>query len=436
MWIQRLSGYSDPRSIQDHRAPYERDRTRAIHCPAFRRLQGKTQILNHAISDFHRTRLTHSLEVASIGCSIVRNLRISQQNSLINELLPDDDLINVICLLHDIGHPPFGHSGEIALNYIMDTHGGFESNGQTLRVLTKIEDSYGIHGLDLTRRSLLGILKYPVKRNYVVARSRQNITHSDMQKINFKDWLPPKAYFDCEQPEVSWLLDTFTPNDRILFQSLARQPSQYDHGSTAYTTFDCSIMNISDDIAYGVHDLEDALYLKLITREQIDTPILQQCLLNTGLSKTHPDLLMKLFASETQPRKQAIGEIVNYLVTATHLSMINDAFICHHLKYNISLLPEATELLNYFKTCVYTYLIDSKEARIFERGRQTILVDLFQAILNNTKLLDTTSYQLYNLATNQSQTYRIICDYIANMTDNHALNIHANLFNLPSYRIS
>jgi len=162
MWMDRRSGQENQRGYQDHRSPFERDRTRVIHCPAFRRLQRKTQILGTDEGDFHRTRLTHSLEVASIGSSIVRNLMVNQSLGLFDRLLPSDDLIHVICLLHDIGHPPFGHGGEVALNYMMRHHGGFEGNAQTLRLLAKIEDSYGSFGLDLTRRALLGILKYPV----------------------------------------------------------------------------------------------------------------------------------------------------------------------------------------------------------------------------------------------------------------------------------
>jgi len=159
MWTHRRSGQSNQRGSHDHRDPYERDRTRVIHCPAFRRLQRKTQILGTDEGDFHRTRLTHSLEVASIGSSLARNLNTNHQHSILSALLPSDDLINTICLLHDIGHPPFGHGGEVALNYKMRAHGGFEGNAQTLRLLTKVENSYGAYGLDLTRRALLGILK-------------------------------------------------------------------------------------------------------------------------------------------------------------------------------------------------------------------------------------------------------------------------------------
>ena len=216
MWTHRLSGQTNQRGDQDHRTPYERDRTRVIHCPAFRRLQRKTQILGTDAGDFHRTRLTHSLEVASIGCSIVRNFKINCDENACISLLPCNDLTNVLCLLHDIGHPPFGHGGEVALNFMMREHGGFESNAQTMRLLTKIEQSYGAFGLDLTRRSLLGLLKYPVRRSLVIAPELPNACG---HVIHMNDWIPPKAYFDSEQAEVEWLLSPLSVADRTRFQS-------------------------------------------------------------------------------------------------------------------------------------------------------------------------------------------------------------------------
>lgn len=194
MLTQRRSGLNNQRGTLDHRDPYERDRTRVIHCPAFRRLQRKTQILGTDEGDFHRTRLTHSLEVDSIGRSIARNLKNNPEYApIISGLLPNDDLISVICLLHDIGHPPFGHGGEVALNYMMRDYGGFEGNAQTLRLLTKVENSYGSFGLDLTRRALLGILKYPVPRSKVAAKKQPPIHESIHKTIKVNEWLPPKA---------------------------------------------------------------------------------------------------------------------------------------------------------------------------------------------------------------------------------------------------
>jgi dGTPase len=429
MWTHRRSGQTNQRGSMDHRDPYERDRTRVIHCPAFRRLQRKTQILGTDEGDFHRTRLTHSLEVASIGSSIVRNLAIGQPPALLSNLLPHDDLISVICLLHDIGHPPFGHGGEVALNYMMRDHGGFEGNGQTLRLLTKIENSYGQFGLDLTRRALLGILKYPVKRSSVVA-SRQSETINTMSKtIRINDWLPPKSYFDCEQDEVDWLLQPFNDSDRTLFQTLAESPQENRHGRAAYHTFDCSVMDMADDIAYGVHDLEDAIHLRLINRAHLDTPEFHSLIEATLLTSKPGAFLDLLFNSALHLRKQAIGEMVNYFITANELKLTNESFANDVLKYNIVLLPEAKRLLDYLMQCIYQYVIDSQEARTFEHGGQTVVLRLFEAISSNpSSLLDNKNRTLFEEADNEPAALRVVCDYIANMTDEYAYRMHERLF--------
>lgn len=428
-WTQRRSGQTHQRGLQDHRDPYERDRTRVIHCPAFRRLQRKTQILGTDEGDFHRTRLTHSLEVASIGCSIARHFTLNHQQDELIGLLPSDDLMSVICLLHDVGHPPFGHGGEVALNYMMQQLGGFEGNAQTLRLLTKVEASYGNFGLDLTRRALLGLLKYPAKWSCVVAPELPIITQSFNRNIRINDWLPPKAYFDCEQAEVDWLLSAFCESDRLLFQSLAVLPQQYQHGKTAYCTFDCSIMNIADDIAYGVHDLEDAIHLRLINRAHLDTAVFRALLADAGFSIKQPLFLEALFDTALDNRKQAIGEMVNYFITATNVVVTNVSFDNPLLKYNVVLRPEASALLDYIKQCIYQYVIDSQEARTFEYGGQTVVQRLFEAISSNpVGLLDNKNRVLYHQATNEAASFRVVCDYIANMTDEYAYRMHERLY--------
>ncbi|HHT9694161.1 TPA: anti-phage deoxyguanosine triphosphatase [Legionella pneumophila] len=430
MWTHRRSGQTNQRGSQDHRDPYERDRTRVIHCPAFRRLQRKTQILGTDEGDFHRTRLTHSLEVDSIGRSIVRNLMTNQEHQLLlSSLLPNDDLISVICLLHDIGHPPFGHGGEVALNYMMRHYGGFEGNGQTLRLLTKVENSYGGFGLDLTRRALLGILKYPVKRANVVAPQQPPIHESIHKTIKINDWLPPKAYFDCEQPEVDWLLSPLSDNDRELFQSLSVKPNGTQAGKAAYHNFDCSIMDTADDIAYGVHDLEDAIHLRLINRSHLDTPEFRQLISETTLSLHQERLLNSLFSPEICLRKQAIGEMVNYFITSTQIIVTNEEFENSLLKHNIALIPEAHALLSYLMQCIYNNVIDSQEARTFEYGGQTVVLRLFDAISSNpASLLDNKNRVLFSQAPDEVAAYRVVCDYLANMTDEYAYRMHERLF--------
>ena len=130
---ERLSGWE---SDGDFRTPFQMDRDRVLHTPAFRRLQSKTQVFWSGEYDFYRTRLTHSLEVAQIGRSICHWLKQSSE-LLSDDYFIDPELVEVVCLSHDLGHPPFGHAGERSLNYLMHEYGGFEGNAQTLRLLTE-----------------------------------------------------------------------------------------------------------------------------------------------------------------------------------------------------------------------------------------------------------------------------------------------------------
>jgi dGTPase len=425
MWTQRRSGQTHQRSQSDHRDPYERDKTRVIHCPAFRRLQRKTQILGTDEGDFHRTRLTHSLEVASIGCSIVRHLKKLTEQSELRDLLPADDLISVICLLHDIGHPPFGHGGEVALNYMMRNAGGFEGNAQTMRLVTKLENSYGAFGLDLTRRAMLGILKYPVAWSKTVATKSPVIRTS----LRINDWLPPKAYFDSEQYEVEWILLPFSESDKQLFQTLRQNPSDEKHGKSLYHTLDCSLMDVADDIAYGVHDLEDAIHLRLIQRAHLDTPLFRQKLADTLQFLDPNNFLNSLFDPAIAIRKQAIGELVNYFITETVIQITNPDFEHGLLRYNACLQPAAQQVLDELMQCIYQNVIDSQEARTFEYGGQMVVQRLFEAFSSNPgSLLDHKNRILFNQATNEVAATRVVCDYIANMTDEYAYRMHERLF--------
>lgn len=416
-WTLRLSGQQRQRGAKDFRSPFERDKTRVIHSAAFRRLQHKTQIYGGHGGNFHRTRLTHSLEVASIACSVVHYLQAVNQNQEFLAYLPPDDLIEVICLLHDIGHPPFGHGGEAALNALMSNYGGFESNAQTLHLVSSLETAYEPFGLDLSRRTLLGILKYPMAYRRA---GLESIKHDLLDASDRASWKSVKCYYDFNQELVDWILQPFDISDQHTFQS-------YNAAGGLYHSLDCSIMDIADDIAYGVHDLEDAIHLGLMNRHHLELleiePLFTQC-----KDLDYNQVMDGLFAYHPAVRKQAIGALVNFFVSSTTVEY--QAHLSHPLLASQAVLtPQARKLLDVFIKCVYQQIIDSPPARAQEYGSQNVIIDLFRVMLANPeRLLDLPSRQRLANVKKPGDLERIVCDCLANMTDDAAIRLHAKLF--------
>jgi dGTPase len=420
VWTLRLSGQQRQRGLNDFRTPFERDRTRVIHSAAFRRLQQKTQIYGGHAGNFHRTRLTHSLEVASIGVSLVRHLRVLEKDEVVLNHLPSDDLIDVICLLHDIGHPPFGHGGEAALNALMSPHGGFESNAQTLHLVSNLEMAYEPFGLDLTRRVLLGILKYPVCYQNLQPSTSKDDVENLLVQTNREKWASLKAYYHFNQELVDWILSPFVEEDKASFQQFKNQ-SALHHG------LDCSLMDIADDIAYGVHDLEDAIHLGLILRHHLEASILEEiCAQIPELD--YFSIVDGLFSCHQAIRKQTIGGLVHFFVTSTRIEK-NALFSHPLLGFQCILTPQARQLLDFLIACVFGHVIDSPPARAQEYGSQNVLINLFQALQSNpTRLLDGYSRSRLSMAKTATDEARVICDCLANLTDDVAIRFHAKLF--------
>jgi len=451
-WLDRRLKKVSKRQL-DHRNPFQRDRARVLHSAAFRRLQSKTQVMGSGKSDFYRTRLTHSLEAAQIGSGISAQLRCKYPQQC-QALFPDtDSLIETICLAHDIGHPPFGHGGEVALHYMMRNHGGFEGNGQTLRIVARLEPFSEHYGMNLSRRALLGLMKYPQQLE-LLTKNGTAANVSNFRQLKAQDWHPPKGLYRDDQDIIDWVLSPLSASDRTLFQQIIysknESKSSYEeskHNKTRFKSIDCSIMELADDIAYGIHDLEDAIVTNVVNRndfeqqvilklQQIDDPWLQE------YSKT---LTEKLFSPAHHLQKDAIGGLVNYLITAIELSDLNKQIDVNFseplLRFNATLTPSTAQVLQIFKDFVFNYVIKLTSIQRLEYRGQQIVMELFEALSSDPmRLLPSNSAQRWLLAKENGQNHqRVIADYIAGMTDDYATRLYQSLFNAgsdSSYQLS
>jgi len=432
---------------QDHRDPFQRDRARILHSAAFRRLQSKTQVMGSGQSDFYRTRLTHSLEAAQIGSGITAQLRCKYPE-LCQALFPTtDSLIEALCLAHDIGHPPFGHGGEVALHYMMHKHGGFEGNGQTFRIVARLEPFSEKHGMNLTRRTLLGLMKYP----QTLARLNQQSTNSELtshRQLKAQDRHPPKALYCDDTDIIDWVLSPLSVKDRNLFQQIKLSKNDKTHHKTRFKSLDCSIMELADDIAYGIHDLEDAIVTGVVNRNDFDHHVIEKLtkIDDLWLNEYSKNLTEKLFSEHHHLQKDAIGGLVNYLITAIELTNVNDTFADANLginfdvnfdedllKYNATLPSTTSQALQIFKDFVYQFVIKQTSIQRLEYRGQQIVMELFEALSSDPlRLLPNNSAKRWQQAINNGENaHRVIADYIAGMTDEYATKLYQALF-VPS----
>ena len=431
-WLERVQQQSSQRE-GDHRTPFQRDKARILHSAAFRRLQAKTQVLGVGMSDFYRTRLTHSLEASQIGQGIAAQLR-SKFPELTNELGLNDTLIEALCLSHDIGHPPFGHGGEVALNYKMREHGGFEGNGQTFRIVTKLEPYTADSGMNLSRRTLLGLIKYPnyidvLEHKKVLEPTSQSLSH---RQIQASQWHPAKGLYLCDSKMFDWLLAPLSTQDKNRFMSF--KASDSGHSKTRYKSFDCSIMELADDIAYGIHDLEDAIVMGIVTQSQFMQEVAEPIAALGGiwLSKNIITLTIKLFSHEHHERKDAIGALVNSFITCIEIEDLEPAFDESLLKYNAVFPPLYQQALSVFKKYVFNRVILKPDIQLLEYKGQQIVMELFEAFSSDPiRLLPENTRQRYKAANAENNGQRVISDYISGMTDGFASRLYSNLF-LPA----
>ncbi|MEQ8332514.1 anti-phage deoxyguanosine triphosphatase [Nisaea sp.] len=432
-WLERRESWSQqPEDARDGAAI---DYGRVIHSGSFRRLQGKTQILSLGDSDFYRTRLTHSLEVAQIAGGIARQLEKTYPGHPATEHLPGISMIHAIGCTHDLGHPPFGHGGEVALNYCMREEGGFEGNGQTLRILSKLELFSANAGANLTRRSLLGVLKYPaaysrVRNSDIVPALAKG--PSALNLLDVKSCKPPKCYMDSEQDVVDWVLAPLNASDRETFQQVTERSDK--HAATSHKSLDCSIMDVADDIAYGVHDLEDAIALGIVSEDTFRESLDEKCpTFLEALKEKYPGesgndvfshFVEGLFGN-SGTRKRFISRLVHHFISAVEYSEVPQ-LMEPLVRYRAELRDDQRTFLNELQGFVVKHVIKSPEVQHLEFKGQGMVVSVFEAMQSDPNRLLPRDI-LVHFESDEDKS-RIICDYIAGMTDSYLLKTYERLF--------
>jgi len=365
---QRSRGRRHAEPAPAGRTEFQRDRDRIVHAGAFRRLEYKTQVFVNHEGDLFRTRLTHSLEVAQIARSVARNLRLNE------------DLIEAISLAHDLGHTPFGHAGQDALNACMrelaPAAGGFEHNLQSLRVVDELEERYGaFNGLNLCFETREGILKH------------------------------------CSRDSALRLGEV---GERFLNRT---QPS-----------LEAQVANLSDEIAYNNHDIDDGLRSGLITLDQLAAvDIFAQH--RAQVQAIYPELPARRLVAET------IRRMINTLIidltetTAGRIAQAAPASLddVRHAGalagFSPAMRAQADQLKHFLHENLYRHYrvmrMTTKAARIVR--------DLFTAFLDEPRLLPP---QFQRRAAGGDAQARSIADYIAGMTDRYAIREHARLFDM------
>ena len=359
------------------RSPFQRDRDRIIHSGAFRRLKHKTQVFVYHEGDHFRTRLTHSLEVAQIARSLSRFLRL------------DEDLAEALALAHDLGHTPFGHAGEDALSEVMAPWGGFDHNGQALRIVTRLEARYAeFDGLNLTWECLEGLVKH---NGPLVAKE------GDLTGV-------PWAI--CEYEHVDGL-------------ELHTQPG-----------VEAQVAALSDDIAYNTHDIDDGLRAGLFTVDDLAELPLVGPVIREVWDK-YPDLERSRLIHESTRRM--IDRMVQSLIGETRARL--DRYK-PETPADIRSLPEpvvalSDDMLTANKT-LKSFLFD-RMYRHYRVNRMTsqarrVVKELFSVFLEEPECLPTRWREAFAVTDGATARARLVSDYIAGMTDRFALDEHQRLF--------
>lgn len=388
------------------RTPFEQDRDRIIYSPAFRRLQNKTQVFLSGEFDFYRTRLTHSMEVSQIGRSIVNHLNRTS-NELSDEFHIDQDLVESICLAHDIGHPSFGHAGEQILNTMMLESGGFEGNAQNLRILVDLfyRDKSCWSGMKPTRAFLDGMLKY--KTLFSESEKKKHHFIYDFQS----------DILDFVSPEVPFSSLFQTEKDRNDFKSL-----------------ECRIMDWADDIAYSIHDIDDGIRAGFISIKNIRNWMDEN---SDVLSDTHELFLFDLCeAIANDSFSSFLARLIGTFIHGTSLvkreTPLSDK--TNRYRYDISVTNECNELCALLKKLAIALVFHTPQVHQLEFKGGRILQGLFE-VMEHEYIHGGARYNLlpshYHKAMNSGDIHhrrRLLCDYLSGMTDGFVVRTYKRMF--------
>lgn len=395
----------------DYRSAFQIERDRIIFSYPFRRLQSKTQVFQSGEYDFYRTRLTHSIEVAKIGRSICEYLLAS--SDLLNERFHiDADLTEAICLAHDLGHPPFGHIGERKLNNLMVAHGGFEGNGQTLRILTELiyERPGRTKGIAPTRAFLDGVMKYKATQGEWLAQTGE-APHNHFIYDEQAQWR--EAIFDGASPPEALQ----TPKDLNHFKSI-----------------ECQIMDWADDTAYSLHDIVDGIHARYISvgsltewaaGQQLDAA--QSALIDTLCRKIKTNSYEPYFGSR-------VGTFVHACKLLPRSGFLSDRTRRH--SFDLEIDPGVKAESELYKSIALDLIFKSTQLQQIEFKGGYILERLFSALCEHCadpaskglNLLPASVQELLDHEAGAGGRHRRLCDYTAGLTDGLAVRTYKRLF--------
>ncbi len=373
--VAKSQGRLHPEPDSPTRTAFARDRDRIIHSTAFRRLKGKTQVFVANEGDYFRTRLTHSLEVAQIARSLAHSLDL------------DVDLAETIALSHDLGHPPFGHAGEDELHRCMQPWGGFDHNVQTFRVITRLEIRYPAwDGLNLTWETLEGIVKHngPVSQHMA---------------------------------EPSW-------------KAIADFNEQWDLCPGGFASLEAQCAAIADDIAYNNHDVDDGLRAGLFSIDDlIDVPMIGPAL--KSVRADWPNIDDRLLRLEGVRRM--IGTMIGDVLAETRRRLVEDRIETVEdvrsaarqiVQFSRGVNDDLSRLRGFLFARMYKHY---KLNRTRSYAKRT-LNEMFHLLMSEPDVLPTDWFERVVAKDSETARARVICDYIAGMTDAFAIDEHRKLF--------